>query len=93
MTNRNRKPTNLDGLIEQLETDLKHLDTDSDAYSQTADQLVKLYKVKDTQSPPQISRDTLALIAGNLAGIVLILSYERANVVTSKAAGFIMKLR
>lgn len=40
-----------------------------------------------------ISPDTLAIIAANLAGIGLILSYERFNIVTSKAIGFIQKLR
>lgn len=40
-----------------------------------------------------ISRDTLALIGGNLAGIVMILSFEHANVLTSKALAHIIKIR
>lgn len=40
-----------------------------------------------------LSADTLAIIAANLAGIVLILGYEKVNVVTSKAIGFVSKLK
>ena len=37
--------------------------------------------------------ETLALIAANLIGIGLILGHERLGVVTSKAIGFVSKLR
>jgi hypothetical protein len=33
------------------------------------------------------------MIAANLAGIALIVGHERMNVVTSKAIGFVLKLR
>lgn len=41
----------------------------------------------------KISPDTLALIGANLAGIVVIIGYERMNVITSKALSFVSKLR
>lgn len=41
----------------------------------------------------KVSKETLAVIAANLTGIVIILGYERANVIASKALGFIGKLR
>lgn len=40
-----------------------------------------------------VSPDTLAIVAGNLLGIVLILGYEKANIITTKALGFILKGR
>jgi hypothetical protein len=40
-----------------------------------------------------VSKDTLAIVGANIAGIALILSYERMNVVASKALSFITKLR
>ena len=40
-----------------------------------------------------VSPDTIAIIAGNLAGILLILNYEQFNVVSSKALGFVIKGR
>jgi hypothetical protein len=45
-------------------------------------------KEKKTVSP-----DTLAVVVGNLLGIVLILNYEKANVVASKALGFVIRGR
>lgn len=42
---------------------------------------------------PRLSPDTVALIAANLLGILLILGYEKADVITSKALGFIMRGR
>lgn len=39
----------------------------------------------------RISPDTVALVIGNLAGIVLILKYEEMNVITSKALNFVLR--
>jgi hypothetical protein len=93
LTIRRRETTSLDRHIATLEEELTNHKGHSDEYSKIADQLSKLYKIKDAQSPNPVSRDTMAIIAGNLAGILLIISYERANVVTSKAVSFVMKLR
>ena len=38
-----------------------------------------------------IKPDTLALIGGNLAGILMILYYERADIITSKAINFVLR--
>ena len=43
--------------------------------------------------PRLIKPDTIALIAANLLGIGLILSYEKLNVITSKALGFVIRGR
>jgi len=37
----------------------------------------------------RVSPDTIALVLGNLAGIVIIVVYENKHVMTSKAMGFI----
>ena len=39
----------------------------------------------------RVSPDTMAIVAGNLLGIALIVGHERMNVVTSKALGFVLK--
>jgi hypothetical protein len=41
----------------------------------------------------RVSPETWALIGANLAGIVVIIGYERVNVIASKALGFVSKLR
>jgi len=57
------------------------------------DQVTKLAKLRDASHPKRPSPDTLILVAGNILGIVLILQFERVNVITSRAIGFVLKLR
>lgn len=40
-----------------------------------------------------VSPDTLALVAANIIGIAMIIGYERASIITTKAIGFIQRLR
>lgn len=48
-------------------------------------------KKQESEKPDRVSKETLALIAGNIAGIVLIIGYERVNVIASKALNFVLK--
>ncbi len=48
---------------------------------------------KLAKSDWKVSPDTLLVVAGNLLGIVLILTYEKANIVVSKALNFVLKGR
>jgi len=92
-TNKNHKQSGLDKIINDLETQIQGSTVSLDEYSKQLDQLAKLYKMKESVSSNPISKDTLVLVAGNLTGIALILGFERANIVTSKALSFVMKLR
>lgn len=65
----------------------------SEEYTTMSDNLSKLYKLRENDSRPRVSPDTLALVAGNLLGIVMIVGHERASVVTSKALSFVSKLK
>lgn len=62
-------------------------------YEVITDQLSRLHEAKSRDADNQVSMDTLAIIAGNLLGIGLILNYEKANIITTKALGFIIKGR
>jgi len=78
--------------IDVLYAKMSDLSPESREYSAVVDQLQKLYSLKDN-SKSYVSPDTLAMVAGNLAGILLIVGHERAHVVTSKAINFLLKLR
>lgn len=41
----------------------------------------------------ELKPDTVLVVAGNLIGILLILNFERLDIVRSKAVGFILKGR
>lgn len=70
----------------------KMLDADnSDEYATLVDQLVKLEKLHEPNIRKPISKDVLVTAATNLAGIILILHHEQANVIASKAISFVMK--
>lgn len=85
--------TGLEKAIDDLLNEMNSVSSDSEEYSKMVDQLVKIYNLKDVDRPKRISPDTLATVLGNLAGILLIVGHERANVVTSKALGFVLKLK
>lgn len=85
--------TGLEKAIDGLHTELNSVLADTEEYSKIADQLVKLYKLREYDTPKRVSPDTLVLVAGNLLGIAMIVGHERAHVVTSKAMSFVLKLK
>lgn len=50
-------------------------------------------KEEEAAKPDRVSKETLAVIGANLAGIAAILLHERVNVIASKALGFIKNVR
>ena len=84
---------NLLKLIDDLVLDMQTMDRTSDEYDLCLKHLTKLYALKEDKSKRRVSADTMAVVLGNLAGIVLIVGHERAHVVTSKALNFVMKAR
>ena len=86
------KPTQLEELIDKHTAELLNNDYDDEELARRVDQLSKLCKMQETRSPAwRVSPDTLALIAANLLGIVIVVAYEHAHVVTSKAFSSVIK--
>jgi hypothetical protein len=83
----------LDETIEQLLREMSYVPCDSDEYARMADQLQKIYVLKETDSKKRVSPDTLAIVLGNLAGVLLIVGHERVHIITSKALNFILRPR
>jgi hypothetical protein len=90
---RRDKRTNLEKAIDSVLKSMEAVKTDSEEYSKMAKNLEMLYKAKSQQSERRVSPDTIAVVAGNLLGIVLILGYERTEIIRTKALGFILKGR
>jgi hypothetical protein len=86
------EPTALDNEIERLLKVMEKMGPLDNKYADVADQLVKLYKLKEVDSKKRVSPDTLAAAATNIAGILLILNFEHAHVMTSKALGFVKSI-
>jgi len=85
----------LEAAIDLALTELIKHDPYSAEYVKALEQIEKLYKLRapkpELQKP--VSIDAILAVAGNLAGILLIINYERAHVITTKALGFIIKSR
>lgn len=88
-----KESSGLEKAIDTVFSEMSGHSTDSPEYAKMVEQLSKLYSLKEIDSPKRVSPDTLAIVAGNLLGIVLIVGHERAHVVTSKALTFLLKLR
>lgn len=92
----------LDDLMTDIRNRMKDLDPASNEYALMNDQLARLMetankdcdrqiKAKASSKRFSVSPDTLASVGANLAGILLVLNYERLNVISSKAFGMIFK--
>lgn len=89
-TKANAEPTHLEKVIDDVLSKLENLEPTSDEFAKIVDQLDKLYKMLPKKEP-SVKPEALIAVAGNLAGILAILNFERAGVITSKALGFVMK--
>lgn len=89
---RTTEPTKLDEMIVEAQNQMLGTEIGTEEYAIKLERLTALYKLKEIETPKRVNPDTLALIAGNLTGIIMVLGYEHAHVVTSKAFGFIGKL-
>jgi hypothetical protein len=90
---RRKNPENavLEDTIRSLYIFMQETEVDTKEYLRMVDQMIKLNQLSENHNPKPVSNDTLILVTGNLLGIVLILSYENARVITSKAIGFVLK--
>jgi len=91
-----KKPVinDLDDAIHDAHAFLKGADDASDEYAKTVDQLVKLYKMKDSNEPRnRVSKDGLVAAAASLGSVALILIFEGVGrgIITSKSLGFAPK--
>jgi hypothetical protein len=90
-----RKPleeTSLDRLIDEMQTEMRQMSFEDKEFQLVLARLKELHKLKDESRPKRVSNDTLALIGANLLGIAIIVGYEHAHVMTSKATGFLKRL-
>jgi len=80
------------GLDKAIEEAIRTLDPLSKEYLQNVEGLERLYQLKE-KSNSRISPDTLATIAANLAGILLILNHERLHPIATKSLSLLHKLK
>jgi hypothetical protein len=90
---RNDVATPVDALIDAVLDEMHREGVNSEEYPKLMSYLERLYEMKAKDRQPPLSRDTLALIGGNLLGILLIVAYEQKHVMTSKGLSQIIRPR
>jgi hypothetical protein len=93
MFSQSQTEAKLDAEILSALSKLDDLDPKSEEYGVIVERVSKLHKLKTEEKSRQISPDTMLIVAANIFGILWITNYERANVITSKSLGFVMKPR
>ena len=83
--------TTLQDQIDSILLQMEQEEGNSPEFDGLLTQLERLYKLQAPEKARRVSPDAIVAVAGNLLGIVLILNYERINVVTSKALSFVIK--
>lgn len=86
-----RPKTKLDIEIELKFDELRVINANDEAYDRVLAQLERLYKMNEIQNSNRVSADTWALIGANLLGIVIIITHEYTNPITTKAMQFALK--
>ncbi len=85
--------TSLDQLIDEVQLAMRDLPPDTEDFKLALGRLKELHKLKDASRSPRVSPDTVLIVCANLLGIVIITQHEKLDVITSKATGFVQKLR
>lgn len=82
----------LENAIADVLVQMSTTEPTSDEYAKLVIQLTKLNAIVSERKPAPVDKGVWITAGANLAGIAMIVGYERANVVTSKAITFVSKL-
>jgi len=77
--------------IDEVIQELDKYTAEQSEYATIVGQLKELYALKELEKPEYVSINTLIAVGGNLAGILLIVGFERSNILTSKALSLLRK--
>lgn len=87
-----RKPSKLDGPINKVLDDMTVYGPDSPEYLNLMNHLERLTKMQRHERR-SVSPDTMAIVVGNLLGILTIVAYEQKHVMVSKGLGMILRTK
>lgn len=87
----NETSTLVDEQLDAVLTEMQTVGVNSEDYPTMLGYLERLNKIKNEERQKPVSRDTIALVAGNLMGILLIVAYEQKHLVTSKGFNQIIR--
>lgn len=74
----------IDAQIDSVLLEMTNVGVLDEKYPKLMVYLDRLNKMKTDNRPSPVSRDTIILVLGNIAGILVIVAYEQKHVMTSK---------
>lgn len=89
----NTNKVTLDNELDHILKALNDLSPESKEYSTAVENLETLTRAKNSVNEHRVTPDTIVLAVTNILGILLILNYERLNVISTKTLGLILKGR
>lgn len=88
-----KEPSALENAIDDLLFEMKKYDGESTEYAKMVTQLVKLYELKEIDKKEPVKLDTLVIVGGNLAAVIIVVLFESNHIMTTKAWQFLVKAR
>jgi len=85
--------TYVDGEISRVVMALQNQEVTDEKYDTLLNRLGKLHGMRQDEKPDTVSSDTIALIAANILGILLIIRHENVNVISTKAFSMLPRPR
>jgi len=92
LTKKDRR-SKLEKEIDLILDEMRGIEATTSEYLIRLDNLERLHKMNNENKNRKVKPDTIAIVMTNLIGIGMILGYERVNIITSKALGFVLRGR
>ena len=86
-----KNPSELDAPIHAVLNAMEDYGPESEEFEALTGKLERLERLKHETCGFRVSPDTLAVVAGNLLGILTIVAYEQKHVMVSKALGMVLR--
>ena len=89
---RRERPSPFDEPIKRVLNDMALYGPTADEYSGLVAELTRLTEAKSAEARKwKVSPDTLAIVLGNIAVVLVIVGYEHSHVMTSKASTYVLR--
>jgi len=86
-----KQQSKLDEPIDAVLNSMQVYGPESTEYDELIGRLDRLTKMQSEERSSRVSPDTMAIVAGNILGILIIVAYEQKHVMVSKAVGMLLR--
>ena len=86
-----KQQSKLDEPIDAVLNSMQIYGPESTEYDELIGRLDRLTKMQSEERSSRVSPDTMAIVAGNILGILIIVAYEQKHVMVSKAVGMLLR--